>query len=196
VGHPADLESMIPRSVDGQLALLEADVFDFRTGYLRERVARRLAQAPLDAGQRARARAIVLGVVDGRLHTPIAGISRLGRAVADNRLRRELRDRLHAANDRVARMALHVVVEVPHPGYTTNDLDAARAVLLREVGLWPGQGFSSPRHVRIAFKLLTPEWEQELRDMTQVHGPDRGNAKSLLRLIGRRRERRAKRPGP
>jgi len=190
-----ELESRIPRSVDAQLDLLEADVYEFRSGYLRERVARRLAQAPLDFRQRARARAIVLGVVDGRLHTSIAGIARLGRTVADNRLRRELRQRLHSPDDRVARMALHVVVEVPHPGYTSDDVAAARAVLFREVRRSP-YGFASTRHVRIAFKLLTPEWEQELRATAAVHGPDRAAAKSLLRIIDHRRTRRSQRPGP
>src|SRR4051794_39913859 len=98
MAEAGELASRIPLGVNEQLTLLEADEYCFRSGYLRERVARRLATTSLDGAQRSRARAIVIGAVDGRLHTPIAGIARLAGSVADNEMRRALRGRLHAAD--------------------------------------------------------------------------------------------------
>ena len=87
------------------------DPYFFRSGYARERVARRLAHADLTPTQMSRARVVVLSTVDGRRHCPLPGVGKLAGAVADNSLRRELRKRLHHGQQhRLARRGLQLVL--------------------------------------------------------------------------------------
>src|SRR5262245_57635063 len=82
-----------PGSIEEALTFLERDPYFFRSGYARERVARRLAGVKLTPVEKVRVRALVLSSVDGRRFCPQPGVGRLARAVADNPLRRELRRR-------------------------------------------------------------------------------------------------------
>lgn len=179
-----------PEAAHEALAFLERDPYVFRSGYARERIARRLAHVDLTATQRQRARAVVLSTVDGHRHCPYPGVGRLARAVADNALRRELRERLRHSDDAVARRALHMVVNVRRPGLTPDDLAGARALVLAEAGrgLW-----LSPSVARLATYLWSRDWEAELRALLPRHGPDRAAAKRLTQAADRRRSRR---PGP
>jgi hypothetical protein len=177
-------------SIEEALTLLERDPYLFRSGYARERVARRLAGVQLTALQKGRARAIVLSTVDGDRHCPQPGVGRLARAVADNPLRRELRARLHHRDNAVARRALRMVVNVRHPGLTVGDIAAARALVLADSsrGHW-----LSPTNRRLAVYLWSSEWEAELRSLIPYHGPDRVAAKRLIEAANQRKRRR---PGP
>ena len=179
-----------PEAVDEALAFLERDPYFFRSGYARERIARRLAHVDLTATQRSRARVVVLSTVDGHRHCPHPGVGRLARAVANNALRRELRERLHHSDAAVARRALRMVVNVRHPGLTPDDLAVARAGVLADAGrgLW-----LSPSVARLATYLWSSDWEAELRALLPHHGPDRAAAKRLTQAADRRRSRR---PGP
>jgi hypothetical protein len=174
-------------AVEDALRFLEEDPYFFRSGYARERVARRLAHVELTPTQKARARAVVLTTVDGLRHCPLRGLSRLAGAVADNPLRRELRTRLHHPDAAVARRALRVVVTVRRPGLSPQDIGAARALVLDEAGR--GQ-WLSPTVTRLAASLWSREWEAELRDLLPYHGPDRAGAKRLIEWTDRRRRRR------
>jgi hypothetical protein len=178
------------QSIEEALTFLERDPYFFRSGYARERMARRLARVELRAVQRRRARAIVLSTVDGDRHCPQPGVGRLARAVADNPLRRELRARLHDSDTAVARRALRVVVNVRRPGLTAKDIAAARALVLADasLGYW-----LSPTTARLAVYLWSAEWEAELRSVIPYHGPHRAAAKRLLEAVDQRRRRR---PGP
>jgi hypothetical protein len=179
------------------LAFLEEDPYRFRSGYARERVARALARAPLDDARRARARALVLSVVDGERCTPHPGISRLAGAVADNQLRRQLRARLHSADGAVAFRALRAIAAVRHPGLTAADLRSVRATLLRSAGRrssWP-----SPEVMRLAARFWDDGWAVDLRGLAGRHGPDRAAARAFLAEADRRQARRSgrdARPGP
>jgi hypothetical protein len=183
------LERGEPEAIDAALTFLERDPYFFRSGYARERVARRLARVELTPAQKVRARAVVLSSVDGERHCPQPGLGRLAGAVADNSLRRELRARLHARDTDVARRAVRTVVNVRHPGFTPDDLAAARAVVLGDAarGLW-----LSPSVARLAVRLWSDEWETELRALLPHHGPERAAAKRLLGAVDQRRRR----PGP
>jgi hypothetical protein len=174
-------------SIEAALTFLERDPYFFRSGYARERVARRLAQAELTAAQEVRARIVVLSTVDGERHCPLPGAGRVARAVADNSLRRELRARLHHPDTAVARRALRMVVNVRNPGLTADDIAAARALVLADAarGQW-----LSPTVARLAAYLWAGEWEAELRRLVPYHGPDRAAAKRLLEAADRRRRRR------
>ena len=174
-------------STEAALTFLERDPYFFRSGYARERVARRLAQAELTADQKARARTVVLSTVDGERHCPLSGAGRLARAVSDNSLRRELRARLHDPDPAVARRALRMVVNVRKPGLTADDIAAARALVLADAarGQW-----LSPAVAKLAAYVWSGAWEAELRRLVPYHGPDRAAAKRLLEAADRRRRRR------
>jgi hypothetical protein len=179
-----------PEAIEEALDFLERDPYFFRSGYLRERIARRLARVDLAPPQKDRARAIVLSTVDGHRHCPHPGVGRLARAVADNTLRRELRTRLHHHDDLVAWRALRVIANVRHPGLTPDDMASARSVALTAAGR--GQ-WLSPTVARLATYLWSSEWRAELRSLLPHHGPDRAAAKRLVQEADRRRSRR---PGP
>jgi hypothetical protein len=177
-------------AVHDALALLEQDPFCFRSGYARERLARRLARTELTTAQKARARTIVLSTVEGHWHCPHPGVGRLAGAVADNKVRRELRARLHRADGAMARRALRMIVNIRHPGLSPADIAAARALVLADAaqGLW-----LSPTVARLATYLWADDWEGELRGLLPHHGPDRAAAKRLVNAHDLRRQRR---PGP
>jgi hypothetical protein len=179
------LDRAEPAAIEAALTFLERDPYFFRSGYARERVARRLARVALTPGQKARARAIVVSSVDGLRHCPQPGVGRLAKAVADNPLRRELRARLHGDNA-AAKRALRTVVHVRHPGFTRDDIAAARALVLTDAasGQW-----LSPTVERLARYLWSGRWEAELRALVPYHGPDRAAAKRLLDAADRRRRR-------
>jgi hypothetical protein len=173
-------------AVEDALAFLERDPYFFRSGYARERVARRLAHVELSPAETERARAIVLSTVDGERHTPQPGVGRLARAVADNAMRRDLRARLHHRDAAVARRALRMTVNVRRPGLRRDDVVAAQALVLAEAarGQW-----LSPTVERLARHVWTPEWEAELRSVLKHHDPDRAAAKRLIDAVDRRRRR-------
>jgi hypothetical protein len=176
------------QAVEEAVAFLERDPYFFRSGYARERVARRLAQTELQAAQKARARGVVLSTVDGKRHCPQPGIGRLARAVADNSLRRELRARLHERDTKVARRALRMLVNIRHPGLSGENLAAARTIVLADASR--GDRLSATVS-RLAVYLWSAEWEKELRQLLRYHGPDRAGAKRLVEAAERRSRRRA-----
>ena len=184
-----------PRTdIDAALTYLEADVYEFRSGYERARIARRISGLSLDAAQRARARKYVLDVVDGDKHCGQQALGQLAHAVADNTTRAALRTRLHAADVRVARRAVRTLSRVRHPGLTATDLTAARAVVLADAG---HTAWLPPNVEKLARWLWSTEWGIELREIARFHGPERAAAKRLVDVIDRRRAARgAKRPGP
>jgi hypothetical protein len=184
-----------PRTdIDAALTYLEADVYEFRSGYERARIARRISGLSLDSAQRARARKYVLDVVDGEKHCAQQALGQLAHAVADNTTRAALRARLRAPDVRVARRALRTLSRVRHPGLTAADQTAARALVLADAGY---TAWLLPNVERLAQWLWSIEWEAELREITRAHGPERAAAKRLVEAIARRRAaREAKRPGP
>ena len=172
------------------LAYLEADPYYFGSGYARNRLAGRLARVPLTGPELSRARELVMAGVDGRPHCGQAALGRLARAVADNRLRRGLRERLHSVDPATARRALRILTDVRHPGLAAVDLRAARMLVLEDAGTDP---FLAPRVERLARWLWTPQWRDELRDTARRHGPHRAGANRLVEAADRRVRRR---PGP
>jgi hypothetical protein len=179
-----------PTAVDRALSFLEDDPFFFRSGYARQRIARKLAGADMTEPQRVRTRRIVLAWVDGQLHPGRAGAARLAGAVADNEMRRALRARLRGDPEDVALRALYALIYVKHPGYTPEDLDRARERLLRDIS---GEPFAPTPSLQAAMRLWSPDWESELRDIAVVRGPRRAAAKALLQHVDRRRERKRRR---
>jgi hypothetical protein len=177
-------------AIEAALEFLDRDPYFFRSGYARERIARRLAHAELTPAHKRRARAVVISTVDGQRHCPLPGVGKLAGAVADNSLRRELRSRLHHRDVGVARRALRIVVYVRHPGLSAADLSSARALVLAEAGR--GQ-WLSPTVARLARHLWSSEWKADLETALPDHGPDRAAAKRLLEAAARRRK---KRPAP
>jgi hypothetical protein len=187
-----------PADTDNALTYLEADVYEFRSGYERARVARWLSGESLDASHQARARKYVIDVVDGEKHCAQQAVGQLARAVADNPMRASLRARLHADDVQVARRAVRTLSRIRRPGLTAADATAARALVLADAGHAP---WLSPNVERLARWLWSAEWEAELREIAVRHGPERAGAKQLLGAMDRRRDARdereqARRPGP
>ena len=106
-------------------------------------------------------------------------------------MRASLRARLHADDVHVARRAVRTLSRIRRPGLTAADATAARALVLADAGHAP---WLSPNVERLARWLWSAEWEAELRDLTQHHGPERAPAKKLIESMDRRRALR--RPGP
>jgi hypothetical protein len=178
-------------AADQALLYLEADPYYFWSGYARARIARRLAQARLDATQRERARRYVLDCIAGTKHCDQSGLGPLAHAVADNPTRKAARSQLHSADARVARRALRTLSRIRRPGLTEADIAVAREIVLADA---VHTAWLPPNVERLARWLWTPEWEAELRDLTQHHGPERAPAKKLIESMDHRRARR--RPGP
>lgn len=168
-------------AIEDALAFLDEDPYYFRSGYERERVARWLSNAPMSTRQKQKARAIVLACVLGTKHTGRPGISRLAGAAANNAFREELRFHLRdSAHPAIQWRALHALLYVKRPGYTPDDIAAARAVALRR------------GDTKVAMRFLAPDWEAELRELVRHHDPGRAAAKNLLRYVDYRRDRRAR----
>ncbi len=180
-------------AIDRALRFLEDDPYFFRSGYVRQRIARKLAGSALDAPQRQRARSIVMGWVDGQVHPGRAGSVCLARAVADNPMRRALLGRLRGNEADVALRALYALTALKHPGYSPEDLARARELLLQNISNYR---FPPVPSFQAAMRLWSPEWEAELRDIAVVHGPQRAAAKTLLQYVDRRRERNQRRASP
>jgi hypothetical protein len=177
-------------SVDRALEYLRTDPYYFRSGYARDRLVGRVAQAELTEVQRADARAYVLLCVDGVLHCGLRPLGRLARATADNAMRRELRTRLRSSDGAVRSRALRMLARVRHPGLTEADRAVAQQFVLEEAG----KRFYLTRDTdRLARWLWTPAWEDDLRLLVPHHDPDRAGAKLLLAVVD---SRRARRPGP
>lgn len=172
------------------LTYLESDPYYPGSGYARGRLAGRLSQVKLAEPQSGRARRLVLRVVDGDCHCGLPGLGRLAGSVADNELRRALRERLRSSDTAVARRALRAIVRVRHPGVSPDDLAIARALVLLDAstGWW-----LSPSVESQARWLWDPQWQSELADTAVHRGPQRVGAKRLLEAAERRRLRR---PGP
>jgi hypothetical protein len=176
------------------LTFLELDPYYFWSGFARARMTRQLSNAHLDETQRQRARQYVLDCVDGTKHCGSSEIAQLARSVADNSTRRALRSRLHELDTRIARRAVRAITKVRHPGMTDTDVARARQLVLGDATNTP---WLAPNAERLARWLWTPDWEAELRDLTQHHGPTRAGAKKLIESMERRRALQARRrPGP
>jgi hypothetical protein len=182
-----DLERGEVAAIDRALTYLEADPYYFRSGYARQRIGRKLAHQTMTDTQRARARAIVLGWVDGTLHSGRVAAASLARASADNSLRRTLRARVHDDRVEVARRALHVLSGVKRPGLSEQDVRRMRDIVLSDAGRFQ---WLSPVDYRAAMRLWSPEWRDELVTLTKSHGPDRKAAKLLLQAAERRSRKR------
>lgn len=174
---------------DQAFAFLELDVYVFRSGYERAKLVRAMARSPMNPPHRARARRYVRDCVDGRLHCDGRALAVLAAAVADNPMRRDLRARLHATDPAVVGRAVNVLSRVRHPGYSPQDLEAVRSWLLSEVA---ARGLSNAA-ARVLRWAWTPEWQAELLQIGNRHGPRRAAARAVLEVAERRR---SERPGP
>jgi hypothetical protein len=168
------LDSRDTSVVGPTLAYLEADPYYLRSGYTRGRLAGRLSGVKLAEPQSSRARDLVLKVVDGECHCPAHGIGRLARSVADNGVRRALRERLHSPDGAVARRALRTIVYISRPGMDPSDFETARLLVVLDAG---NGWFLSPSVERLARWMWTPQWRDELRESARDHGPQRSGAK-------------------
>lgn len=88
------LRAADPTAVEPTLVFLEADPWAFRTGYLKQRVMRWMRRCPIDAGQAARLRVVLLHLVDVGGRREFREACRLAHCVADPSFMEALRARV------------------------------------------------------------------------------------------------------
>jgi hypothetical protein len=198
----SDLEGELTRLRAGDqqalaraVVFLEDDPWEFRSGYAKGKVMRSVARQPLDLPTRRRLDRVVLAHVDAGERWEFGSTCRLARALGPVGLRDPLVARLGSGDLGRARRALCVLVGLPRPRLTPTEERAARAIVLR-LGRRPS-GWSNRRLLRrLAVRLWSSPWEEELLGLAEGDSPDRSAALAILGVLPRmhgpgRRERLA-----
>lgn len=169
--------------VEAAIRYLEADPWDFRTGYGKTMLLRRVKRAELSQTQRARVRNVLLHYVDVGPRWDLREACALAPAVADRQLRDDLVERLHADDRPRALRALRMLLRIRRPRLGRTDVERARAVVLHTYGerRWP------PLYLRhVVRRLWSPAWGQELvAAADDEHDPFSAGARSLLHEVPR-----------
>jgi hypothetical protein len=106
-------------------------------------------------------RRLVVRIVDGDSHGPLRELKRVAREVADNRMRRALRERLHSTDEGQASRAFGVLLRVKRPGFTADDLERVHRIIevhASDYAFWA----NDRRTYSIAQRFWTSEWHDEL----------------------------------
>jgi hypothetical protein len=101
--------------LESLVRFLEADVYCFRSGYMKEEIIRLLARADLETETAQRLRTIVLAVVDGFDRREFRYYIRLARRVDSVDFRSELRGRLTSESPRTVRHAEWMLAGLDDP---------------------------------------------------------------------------------
>jgi hypothetical protein len=107
-----------PAAVEPALVYLEADPWAFRTGYVKERIMSHLRRCPMDDGQQARLRSVLLHLVDVGDRREYALACRLAYRAADPVFMEALRERTAASDPGVARRARRMLASIRPPAGT------------------------------------------------------------------------------
>jgi hypothetical protein len=174
-------------AVEDAVTYLEADPYEFRTGYAKAKLFRRLRQTTLTESQVDRLHQVLLHTVDVGPRWELREASSLARRIGNRHLRDELVRRLHGADADLASRAMAMLLRLRRAKLAPADVERARALLLRWAAENPALSASVPRRIR---RLWTPEWGRALREISEdrTH-PDSVAARRLLRDIRRRTER-------
>jgi hypothetical protein len=177
-----------PRAVEPAIVFLEADPWCFRSGYLKERLARYLPRNVLTIQQRERLEVVLVNAVDAGDRREFKQYCKLARRVATSRLQRPLRSRLHEGDPDVARRALLMLAALRSPRFTDADTTVARTIILRAANRpeEPSWWWLPDWSVRLATRFWSDDWAQELLMSGLQDGTESAPA---LRVL-------AKRPGP
>jgi hypothetical protein len=143
-----------PAAVEMAVLFLEADPWFFRSGYVKERLLRRLARLDHADAIKDRLRAILIAAVDGRDRREFRRCCRLARAVSDPSLHAALEQRGLAPNAGIRRRAEWMLAAMEHRPVSPALVAAHSAWWRADVVSATAQSAlparPQPRHLRVA----------------------------------------------
>jgi hypothetical protein len=172
--------------VDAAIRYLEADPWQFRTGYAKGRLMRRLRSAELDDQQRARLRPVLARYATAGQRCELTEACRLARRHHIPGLRDDLVAVLWAADEGAAIRALRILFAMRRPRLSDRDLARGRHLLL---GLLRGGiergSTQDARWVRPCAARLWPPDERAVLEVVANGEPslDRSAARRVLRTL-------------
>jgi hypothetical protein len=184
-----------PAAIEGALRYLEADPWEFRSGYLKGRLLRHLANRQLDDHQRRRLRPVLLRYCDIGARFEFPEACRLARRIPIPGLRASLIQGLYGGIVAADVRCLRMLFAMKHPRLSERDRVQARRVMLSWAGQVQSRGWDA-RWVAPTTKRLWPI--DPVGHLTAIAGSDneteRDGARLLLRAV-RRAERQSSRHG-
>jgi hypothetical protein len=123
-----------PDAIEGALRYLEADPWEFRSGYLKGRLLHHLVHRELDERQRRRLRPVLLRYCDVGARLEFAKACRLARRVHVPGLRDELVKHLYGGVVDADVRCLRMLFAMKHPRLSERDTRHARSALLQWAG--------------------------------------------------------------
>lgn len=131
-----------PDAIERAISYLEADPWEFRSGYLKGRLMHHLANRDLNEAQRKRLQPVLLRYCEVGPRWEFTKACRLARRQPIPGLRRALRDRLHGGVVDADVRRLRMLLAMKHPRLADRDRRQARRALLhwaaanKESGHW------------------------------------------------------------
>jgi hypothetical protein len=201
----ADASAVDAAAVDEAIAYLERDPWEFRSGYAKAALLRRLKHVELSDPQVVRIERVLLHYVDVGLRWDFReactlarrldsrGRSTVARSGPRSGLRSQLRSRLAAADVGVAVRALTMLLALRRHRLSARELQTARALMLR----WAGER-DDARYLRLSLsieklvrRLWSNEWAHTLHELSAAppENPQRRAARRLLKVAPRRHRR-------
>jgi hypothetical protein len=176
-----------PEAIEGALRYLEADPWEFRSGYLKGRLLHHLAGRELDEHQRLRLRPVLLHYCDVGPRWEFPKACRLARRVPIPGLRNELVERLYGGIVGADVRCLRMLFAMRRPRLSERDRRQAQHALL----VWAGEQRRSGWDARWLAPTVLRLWRADaVGQLTRVvEGEDetkRRGAKILLRSVERR----------
>lgn len=171
-----------PSAVDEALSYLENDPWDYRTGYAKANLMRRLKQAPLSATELERLERILLHYVDVGQRWEFREACQLARRLNSVSFRDELAVRLQSEDILHARRAMSMLLRLTRPRLRPSDRASVRTLLLKAAAL-PDQEVGRVRPGQ-ARAVWAAEWGEELvRTSRNAQGADSLAAQRLLAAV-------------
>jgi hypothetical protein len=185
-------------AVDDAVTYLEQDPWEFRSGYAKATLLRRLKHVELSSAQRARLEHVLLRYVDVGWRWDFREASRLARHLDSDSFRTGLRTRLSGRDVDVALRAISMLLRLRHPKLTTAEQIRGQDVLLRWAAAYERSHDESalrfyasirteppgfvplPSLERFVRRLWTNEWHGQLRALASGPQPDARGARRLL----------------
>jgi hypothetical protein len=169
-------------AVQDAIGYLESDPWEYRSGYAKATLLRRLKHIELAELDKVRLQTVLLHYVDVGARWDFREACTLARHLDSVSLRAGLRSRLHGANVSVARRALMMLLRLRHSSFSPRDLDRARAVLVEWAAGDRWIGLSMGGRVR---RLWSPDWGRALTTLAETSNksPSSYGARRLLRTV-------------
>jgi hypothetical protein len=169
-------------AVKDAMEYLEQDPWEFRSGYAKATLLRRLKHIEFAEPERIRLNRVLVRYVDVGLRWDFKEACTLARNLDNDSLRGSLRSRLHAPDISVAVRALAMLLRLRHAGLDAADVIRGRAVLVE----WAASGRHLDRQIagRVR-RLWSPQWGRSLVALADSvdESPTSSGARRLLGTV-------------